>query len=242
MGMGKFLYHGQAVGFSADIWEPGPHTVPGHASCGVHGEQAGNDQKEEGDFEIPDLVKHSGCKSSVSAKEVDAGHFRTEVKSSLYGLNVEKGVLTADEITLGIVSVYRSTWWDNGRLDARRVRVVPYGCKIVNLRFHGVPVPNFLPAPFQYSKDRCDDYLENDKPDATVEAEIRDAITNSASRFMYVKNFGRIFLGEWTLLPGDNWRPTHQITMLRMALGSPQTGSGSGGSGQGGGGGGGTGG
>jgi len=92
----------------------------------------------------------------------------------------------------------------------------------------GARYPDFLPAPFHYSTDRCETYLHGDDPDAAVEAEIRDAITTSPSRFLYVKNFGRIFFGEWTLLPGDDWHPIHQIYMIRMALGSPQSGNGGG--------------
>jgi hypothetical protein len=47
-----------------------------------------------------------------------------------------------------------------------------------------------------------------------------------------VKNLGRIYFGEWTLLPNETWHPIHQIYMVRMALGSPQTGGSGGGGGQ----------
>ena len=96
----------------------------------------------------------------------------------------------------------------------------------------GAPVKDYLPAPFHYSTDRCETYLRGDDPDATVDAEIRDAITSSESRLLYVKNLGRIFFGQWTLLPSEDWHPIHQIYVVRMALGSPQSGSGGGGGGQ----------
>jgi hypothetical protein len=237
MPLGKFLYHGQAVGFQADIWEPGPHKVDGHARCGWHDTKSGTDTAEQGAFAISNLISHAGCNSTVQSKDPDGeGYYRTEVTSTLKGLNVENGALTVDEITLGLVSMYKADWFDSGTPHARRVRVVPYGCKIVNLRINGAPYPNFLPAPFQYSKDRCETYLRAANPDPGMEADICQAITDSPNRFIYVKNFGRIFLGEWTLLPGESWQPIHQITMLRMALGSPQTGGGSSGGGQNGGG------
>ncbi len=241
MPMKQYFYHAQAVGFEADIWEPGPHKIDGHARCGLPDKNPGKYTAQQKPFEIPNLISHGGCTTSVNAIAEDKdGYFRTEIISTLNGLNMEGGALSADQITTGIVTMYRRHWFDNGKPHAQRVRVEPYGCSIVNLRLKGVPVPNFLPAPFQYSKDRCEAYLRADDPDPLVESEIRDAITGSASRFLYAKNFGRIYLGEWTLLPNEDWHPIHQIMMLRMALGSPQTGGGgTGGQGDGSGGGGG---
>jgi hypothetical protein len=123
-----------------------------------------------------------------------------------------------------LVSVYRRPWFDNGKEHGKRVRVLPYGCSIENLLVRGKPVEDYLPAPFHYSADRCESYLRGDEPDAAVDADIRAAITSSPSRFLYVPNFGRIFFGEWTLLPNEDWHPIHQVFMVRMALGSPQQG------------------
>jgi hypothetical protein len=227
--MNEYLYHGQAVGFEADIWEPGPHKIDGHARCGVPDKKAGHYSAQQAAFEIPGLLSHGGATSEVIAHPEDGeGFFRTEVSATLNNLNVEGGALTADQIKLGMVSVYRRQWFDNGKAHAKRVRVVPYGCSITNLLAKSVPYPDFLPAPFHYSNDRCEAYLRGDDPDPEVDAEIRKAITTSPSRFLYVKNFGRIFFGEWTLLPSDDWHPIHQIYMVRMALGSPQTGNGGG--------------
>jgi hypothetical protein len=229
----EFNYHGQAVGFYADIWEPGPHKVE-HARSAVTGKKPGHNTAKQDPFEIPTVVSHGGCTTEVIAHAEDNdGFFRTEVHATLNNLNMEGGVLTADQIKMGMVSVYRRKWWDNGKPHAQRVRVVPYGCSIVNLKVKGEAVKDHLPAPFHYSTDRCETYLRGDDPDPKVEAELRKAITDSPTRLLYVKNFGRIFFGEWTLLPSDDWHPIHQIYMVRMALGSPQTGSGGGSGGQG---------
>lgn len=233
MPMKEFIYHGQAVGFEADIWEPGPHKIDGHARCGVTENKAGKSSGEEKPFEIADVIGHGGCSSEVIASPEDnEGFFRTEVRSTLNNLNVENGALLADRITLGMVSVYRRHWFDNGKLHATRARILPVNCSIVNLRVNGKAVEDRLPAPFHYSMDRCETYLRGDEPDPAVEQDIRQAIIGSPTRLLYVKNFGRIYFGEWMLLPGANWHPIHQIYMLRLAMGSPQTGTGGGPGGQ----------
>ncbi len=233
MPLETYVYHGQAHGFDADIWEPGPHKVEPHAPSAIPDKKPGKYDNTGDPFEIPGLISHGGCCTTVHGMEEDGEKFfRTEVRATLKDLNVENGVLTADEITLGLVSQYRRHWWDSGKPHARRVRVIPCGCKIVNLRVRGIPVPDFLPPAFHYSKEQCDAYLRGDDPDHHVETQLRKAIFDSPSRFMYVKNFGRIYLGEWTLLPGEDWHIIHQITMIRLALGSPQTGGSSGSTGQ----------
>jgi len=240
MPMKTYSYHGKAVGFEADIWEPGPHKIDGHAKCGLPDQNAGHYTAQQDPFEIPNLLSHAGCTSEVTASPEDKdGFFRTEVRATLNKLSLEGDALTADQLTLGMVTVYRRQWFDNDKPHAKRVRVVPYGCSIVNLAVKGTPVKDYLPAVFHYSTDRCETYLRGDAPDAKVEDEIRKAITDSPTRFLYVKNFGRIFFGEWTLLPGADWQPIHQIYMLRLSMGSPQTGNGGGTGGQGGGSGGG---
>jgi len=232
----QYLYHGQASAFEADIWEPGPHKVD-HARCGLPDQNHGKYNARQDPFQIPNVLSHSGCTSEVVALPEDKdGFFRTEIRSSVANLSVEDGILTADRVTLGLVTLYKRRWFDSGKPHAARTRVIPYGCRIENLKVKGEPVKDYLPAPFHYSTDACDAYLRGDDPNAQMEAEIRQAIAGSPSRFLYVKNFGRIFFGEWTLLPGTNWHPIHQISMLRLALGSPQTGGGSAGGGQGGGG------
>ena len=84
----------------------------------------------------------------IAAPEDAEGFFRTEVRSTLNKLNVEGGILTCDRITLGLVSMYRRQWFDNGKPHATRVRVVPLGCSIENLVVKGIPVKDFLPRAF----------------------------------------------------------------------------------------------
>ncbi len=161
------------------------------------------------------------------------GYFRTEVNATLNKLNVEGGVLTVDRITLGLVSMYRRNWFDNGKEHGKRVRVLPYSCSIENLLVRGKPVKDYLPAPFHYSTDRCESYLRGERARRRGRRRHpRRHYFQSIALPATFPNFGRIFFGEWTLLPSADWHPIHQVYMVRMALGSPQQGGTGGGGGQ----------
>ena len=237
MPMKDYLYHGHAFGVDADITDPGPHRLNGHARCALPDGKAGKYDGQHEGFQMPGGLSHGRCVTSVYAKDEDKeGYFRTEIRSTVDNLTVDgKHRLSVDRIELGMVSVYRRSWFDRPGFHGRRTRVLPIGCRIVNPTLDGKPFRIELPAPFHYSADRRETYLADDDPDAAIDAEIRQAILESPSRVTYVPNFGRIFFGEWTLVPAPNLQPVHQISMLRMAFSSPPSGSGTGGNGQGGG-------
>src|ERR1039458_2728321 len=163
MPMTEYLYHGQAVGFEADIWEPGPHKIDGHARCGVRDKKAGQYKAQQDPFEISGVLSHGGCSSEVIALPEDKeGFFRTEVRATLNNLKVEGDALTADRITLGLVSVYRRHWFDNGKPHARRGRGVTSAGGVGTLRVKGAPVKAFLPGPSPYPTARCEASLGGD--------------------------------------------------------------------------------
>jgi hypothetical protein len=232
----KFLYHGEAIGVDALITEPGPHRIDGHAKCGLPNRKSGRYTGHHPGFEIPEVFSHGECTTEVHAMPEDSkGYFRTEIRATVKDLNVEGGVLTVDRITLGIVTVYRRDWNQGNHTYSRRTRVLPFDCKLVNLRVKGRPLGQRLPAPFHYSEDLRESYLHRARPLPKIDAEIRKTIIESPSRFVHIPNFGRIYFGEWTIVPSATMNPVHQINMLRLTMGSPQTGGGSGGSGGGGG-------
>ena len=237
MPMQKFLYHGQAYGFDATITEPGPYRLDHHGQCGLPDKNAGDVNGNHPGYSIPNLISHGVCTTSVKAMPEDGrGYCRTEIRATVENLDVEGGVLTADSINLGIVTVYRRDWYDSGKPHSTRTRVLPFECSLVNLKVKGKTVNPNLPAPFHYSDKQRESYLTADTPDVSVDADIRQSIIESPTRFIHVPNFGRIFFGEWTLLPNDDWHShVHQISMVRLLLGSPQTGGGSGSGGSGGG-------
>jgi hypothetical protein len=219
----------------ANITDPGPYRLDGHGKCALPDGKAGHPTGNHSGFTMPGGLSHGACATEVNAMREDAqGFFRTEIRAAVENLRVDgKSILTVDRIVLGMVTVYRRDWYDQPGPHARRTRVLPLDCSFVNLTLNGAPLTAELPAPFHYPADRREAYLAADKPDPGIDAEVRQAIIDSPSRCVYIPNFGRIFFGEWTLLPNENWHPVHQIAMLRMAFSSPPSGGGTGGNGQG---------
>ncbi|HXM43916.1 MAG TPA: hypothetical protein VN924_21965 [Bryobacteraceae bacterium] len=237
MPMKDYFYHGQAFGVDADITNPGPYKLDGHAKCALPDGKAGHYTGSHPGFTMPSGLSHGACATEVDAKPEDKnGFFRTEVRATVENLRVDgKSVLTVDRIVLGMVTVYRRGWYDRPGPHARRTRVLPLDCSFVNLTLNGTPLPAPLPPPFHYSADQREAYLAGDDPDPKIDAEVRQAIIGSPSRCIYLRHFGRIFFGEWTIVPGENWHSVHQIAMLRFAFSSPPSGGGTGGGTQGGG-------
>lgn len=235
MPMKKYRYHGLAFGVDANITDPGPYRLDCHGKCALPDGKAGRHAGEHSGFTMPGGLSHGPCITSVHAMPEDQqGFFRTEIRATVDNLRVDGGaVLSIDHINLGMVTMYRRDWFDQPGPHARRTRVLPMDCSLVNLTIDGQPLDLKLPPPFHYSEDRRENYLRGDVPDDVVDAEVRQAIIDSPSRSIHVPNLGRIFFGEWTLIPNEIWHPVHQISMLRMAFGTPPSGGGTGGNGQG---------
>ncbi|MFN7995093.1 MAG: hypothetical protein U0Q18_15910 [Bryobacteraceae bacterium] len=218
-----FLYHGHAVAVRGEITRPIQHVVEGHARCGIPDRNPGHYTAEHPGHTIPEILTHGPCHTEVRAlPEDEMGYFRTEVRGSLENLQVLGDFrLTADRITLGIVSVYRRHWSAHENPSVRRVRVLPIDCSLGNLSVNGRLANEWLPAPFHYSAAKREAYLMGDNPDPQVESEIQDAVGSSAARFIHIPNFGRIFFGEWGIGPQGASQDVHEISMLRLAMGSP---------------------
>src|SRR5580658_719702 len=237
MPMKEFLYHGQAFGVDADITNPGPYKLDGHGKCALVDGKPGNPKGTHPGFTMPSGLSHGACTTEVNAMPEDKdGFFRTEVRATIENLKVDgKSVFSVDRIVAGMVSVYRRHWYDRLGPHGRRTRVLPLDCSLVNLTIDGTALAAPLPAPFHYSAVQREAYLTADEPDPKIDAEVRQAVIDSPTRCIYMRHFGRIFFGEWILLPGQNWQPVHQIAMLRFAFSSPPSGGGTGGGTQGGG-------
>jgi hypothetical protein len=235
---GPYKYHGLAWGVDADITDPGPYRLNRHGKSQLPDQNPGQYKGKHAGHEMAGGLSHGPCTTEVHAMPEDSkGFFRTEITATLQNLVVDGKVkFSVDRVTLGIVSVYRRRWYDRKTPHARRTRVLPFECKLQNALIDGKPLKLVLPRPFHYSEEQREDYLTKDTPNPKMDAEVRAAIASSPSRSIYVPNFGRIFYGEWTLLPGATWNTIHQIAMVRMAFGSPPSGGGTGPGGQGGGG------
>ncbi len=237
MPMKKYLYHGQAFGVDADITDPGPYKLDHHAKCALTDGQPGNPTGSHTGFDMPGGLSHGACSTSIQADPIDdQGFIRTVVRSTVENLTVDGlSKLKIDSVNLGIISVYRKKWFDMPVPHAKRTRVLPLECSLVNPTLNGEPLDLTLPAPFHYSEEQRKAYLEADVPDPRIDAEVRQTIIDSPNRSIYIPHFGRIFFGEWTLLPNETWNPIHQIHMVRMVFSTPPAGGGAGGGGQGGG-------
>ena len=218
-----FLYHGQAVAAQGQITRPVSHTIEGHAQCALPDRKAGHPSAQHPGHTIAGILSYGACHSEVKAMEEDAdGFFRTEVRSTLENLQVVgEFPLSADRITLGLVSVYRRHWYERQTPYAGHARVLPIDCNLGNLSVNGRAGNEWLPAPFHFSAAQREAYLRDDDPDPVTEAAVQAAIAGSASRFVQVPNFGRIYFGEWSISGTAASQHIHGLTMLRLAMGSP---------------------
>jgi hypothetical protein len=225
-----YTFHGTAFGLNGRIMKPNPAPMQNHGGCG--GTNLDPNKEYTGSyapFSVPGVLSHDGCTCSVKTI-VDKGktYFRTEVRAEIVNLQTQGDIpFSVGRIKLGMVSVYRPAWDPN----YRRVRVLPMECAFENVMMGNMPSWPALPGPFNYSAKARESYLNDQAPDSGIDQEVRDTIASSASRSYYIPNFGRIFFCEWTVMPGDGWHWVHQISMVRLAMGSPIALDGSGGGG-----------
>ena len=223
MPMKGFLYHGQVVGVDGQITAPVTHAIDGHARCGLPDRKAGHYQGQHAGHAIAGILSHGACNTEVHAMQPDGhGFYRTEVRATVENVKVLGDFpLAADRITMGLVSVYHPDWYDRRGPYAGRARVAPSGCDFGSLTVNGRPANEWLPAPFRYPAEKVEAYLQASDPDPAIEAEIQKAIAESASRFVVIPNFGRIYFGEWTIVESGGAPHVHRLSMLRLQMGSP---------------------
>jgi hypothetical protein len=221
--MTGFNYHGHAVGMNGSIHKPVQHVVDNHGHSGADNLTPGTPYSgTHASHEVAGVLSYERCDTSVAAMPEKDGYFRTEVRSTMLNLQVMGDVsLSAARIVTGMVSVYRRQWYGQPGPQAYRARVLPLDCLFENVKMNGIPIAPPMPAPFTYSPLKRETYLSSDNPDPAIDAEVRATIGNNASRCYYIPNFGRIFFCEWTVVPGDTWHLVHQISMVRLAMGSP---------------------
>jgi hypothetical protein len=218
-----FLYHGHAVAAHGQITRPVSHIIDGHAQCALPDRKAGHHNAQHGGFAIAGILSYGACRSEIKAMEEDSnGFFRTEVRSTVENLRVVgEFPLSADRISMGLVSVYRRHWFNRETPHAGHARVLPIDCSLGNLSVNGRAANERLPAPFHFSAAQREAYLHDDDTDPATEAAIETAMAGSASRFVHIPNFGRIYFGEWTKAGTAASQHVHRLTMLRLAMGSP---------------------
>jgi hypothetical protein len=218
-----FLYHGRAVAAGGQITRPVSHMIEGHAHCALAHRQAGYPSSQHPGYTIAGILSYGACRSEIKAMEEDAdGFFCTEVRSTVENLKVVgEFPLSADRITMGLVSVYRRDWFERQTPHGGHARVLPIDCSLGNLTVNGRAASYWLPAPFHFGAAQREAYLRDDDPDPATEAAVQAALAGSASRFVHIPNFGRIYFGEWSTGGTAASQHVHRLTMLRLAMGSP---------------------
>jgi len=218
-----FLYRGQAVAARGQITRPVSHTIEGHAHCALANGQAGHSSSQHPGHAIAGILSYGACRSEIKAMEEDSdGFFRTEVRSTVENLKVEGPfLLSADHISMGLVTVYRRQWYERQTPHADHARVLPIDCSLGSLSVNGRAANEWLPAPFHYSAAQREAYLRDDDPDPVTEAAIQAAMAGSASRCVKIPNFGTIYFGEWSTARTAASQQVPQLTMLCLAMGSP---------------------
>jgi len=219
----RFLYHGRAAAAHGEITRPVAHVIDGHAQSALAHDQAGHTSAQHPGHAIAGILSYGPCHSEITALEEDRdGFFRTEVRSTVENLRVlGESPLSADRISMGLVSVYRRGWFDRQLPHAERTRVLPIDCSFSNLSVGGRPASSWLPAPFHFGAAQREAYLRDDDPDSATEAAVQAAVDGSSSRFVHIPNFGRIYFGEWSTGETAASQHIHRLTMLRLAMGSP---------------------
>ena len=196
--------------------------IDGHAHCTWPNPKDEPSAQHPGDA-IKGILSYGACYSEVKTiKEDTRGFFRTEVRSTVENLKVEGDYpLSADRITTGLVTVYRRQWYEERNPPVSQTRVLPIDCTLGSLSVNGRPANTWLPAPFHYDQSKREDYLHAEQPDPAIEAEVQQAMAGSASRSVKVPNFGTIYFGEWVTAADAESQHVPQLTMLRLAMGSP---------------------
>jgi hypothetical protein len=218
-----FLYHGRAVAAGGQITRPVSHMIEGHAHCALAHRQAGYPSSQHPGYAIAGILSYGACRSEIKAMEEDSdGFFCTEIRSTVENLNVVgEFPLSADRISMGLVSVYRRDWFERQTPHGAYARVLPIDCSLGNLTVNGRAANYWLPAPFHFGAAQREAYLRADDPDPATEAAVQAALAGSASRFVHIPNFGRIYFGEWSTGGTAASQHVHRLTMLRLAMGSP---------------------
>src|ERR1700691_4540892 len=139
MSIKGFLYHGRAVAAGGQITRPVSHMIAGHAHCALAHRQAGYPSSQHPGYAIAGILSYGACRSEIKAMEEDSdGFFCTEVRSTVENLKVVgKFPLSADRISMGLVSVYRRDWFERQTPRGAYARVLPIDCSLGNLTVNG---------------------------------------------------------------------------------------------------------
>jgi hypothetical protein len=223
-----FHFHAEGHAFSGEIHEPFWYPIDAKASTSLP-TIGGHATAHAEDFSCRELVSFKRAHTHVSGRKLDDNVYVTHATTSIEGLSIEGGVLTADRIVCQLSS----------RLDPRHPEglILANGTKFENLRIRGHEIrvtlrhklledcDNFekLHASVKREKDSGKPASYDDGATICTLVERIDTTTlpgaiKEGDHILKVPEFGKITFAEIFAVKGSR-----TLTMLHLELGSPQT-------------------
>jgi len=242
--MQRYIFHATAVAAHSQFTKTKQNF--GHEySLAFHGDAIHQQQLDTGGRQDPE-ISFSGSFVSISCTE-SGGVYTTIAKSSLTGYSA-RGMVTADKIEGGVMTVYRKEWYGNPKFP-KRARILPLTPVFTNLQVCGIPFgPRLkLPPPFLFSPSQQDDYFRGNGDEilpqgispkfGPAERTKCGKITVSLDgRRIKIPKFGIVEFADWTWeRPAIHLRTqtSQWVQMIRVTLANPGPSGGGGGGGNG---------
>jgi hypothetical protein len=245
--MERYVFHAQAVAAYFQFTDGNVDFGHQHAAV-LHGDTPHEHRQETGARSGPE-ISFTRSFVDISCQKQPDGVFTTVARSGLEGFSA-KGVVTADVLECGFMSVYREQWY-NEPSRPKRARMLPLPPVIENLRICGEPYrlnnELRLPEAFEYDDSAREKYFDGEgteiepvaistEPGRTVSSKCGQIEISSDTRRIAIPGFGIVCIADWTWLPADIHTAPHTaqwVQLVGLDLKNPGKGGGSGAGGNG---------
>jgi len=218
-----FHFHAEGHAFSGEIHEPFWYPIEAKAATSLP-TIGGHATARHEDFSCRELASFKRAHTHVSGRKLDNNVYVTHATTSIEGLSIEGGVLTADRIVCQLSSTH----------DPKHPEglILANGTRFENLRIRGHEVKVILRHKLLEDCDNFEKLHARVKGDKKaryddgaaictlverIETTLPDAI-KEGDHILEVPNFGKVTFAEIFAVKGSR-----TLTMLHLELGSPQT-------------------
>jgi hypothetical protein len=203
------MFRGNAIGLTGRVTKPYQQSLGEHACLRIHADFAECKKCRSGRFALHSDITYDAIYSDIDTEQTGSV-YRTVVDAGVENLNI-RNRFTADRIIARMESVYDSNDYSAGR---RKSRVLPVGCKFVNVKIDGKPYMPRVPRVFGLDRHTIDEFFAGKRDDE------REFFPAQPGEAVHVDDFGTIYFANW------NWvdpveQDEQRLTMVRLALGSP---------------------
>lgn len=223
----RYYFHAEGHALSGSFDRPFPHVIEAQASASLPtiGGHA-NAQTEK--FRAHHFASYNAARTHVSGRRQDENTFTTQTMTSVEGLNV-LNVLTADRVVGRLTSEHTA--------KSREGHILAIGSAFENLRISGHLVKVTLRHELFLECKTYEDFRKQVTKDAKsgkmssagdgaalcslvekIETDLRGATIQG--HILTVPHFGTVYFAEVLAEPA-----TKTLTMLRLELGSPDSGT-----------------